>query len=62
MHKPGIKKLGKRVLQIGLPVIILALFIYQVKKNWADLSAYTFHINPGLLALAFLGFMLQELS
>ena len=62
MHKPGIQKFGKRVLQIGLPVIILALFVYQVKKNWADLTAYTFQLNPWLLALAFLGFMLQELS
>ncbi len=62
MHKADVKKIGKRALQIGLPVIILALFAYQVKKNWADLTAYTFHLNPGLLALAFLGFMLQELS
>jgi glycosyltransferase 2 family protein len=62
MHRPGVKKFGKRVLQIGLPAIILALFVYQVKKNWADLSAYTFQLNTWLLALAFLGFMLQELS
>jgi uncharacterized membrane protein YbhN (UPF0104 family) len=62
MHKSGVKKFGKRVLQIGLPIIILALFVYQLKKNWADLTAYTFHLNVGLLALAFFGFMLQELS
>src|SRR5213080_4727949 len=62
MHKPGVQKFGKRLLQIGLPVVILALFLYQVKKNWADLTAYTFQWNPWLLALAFLGFMLQELS
>jgi uncharacterized membrane protein YbhN (UPF0104 family) len=62
MHRPGIKKFGKRVLQIGLPIIILILFLYQIKKNWADLTAYTFQWNPWLLALAFLGFMLQELS
>src|SRR5437763_3366425 len=62
MYSPGFKKFGKRVLQIGLPVIILALFVYQVKKNWADLTVYTFQLNPWLLALAFLGFMLQELS
>src|SRR5947199_1229786 len=62
MHRTGVKKFGKRVLQIGLPVITLALFVYQVKKNWADLTAYTFQLNPLLLALAFLGFMLQELS
>lgn len=62
MHRPDVKKFGKRVLQIGLPVIILALFLYQVKKNWADLTSYTFQWNPWLLALAFLGFMFQELS
>src|SRR2546430_7724423 len=62
MHMPDVQKYGKRVLQISLPVIILALFVYQVKKNWADLTAYTFQLNPWLLALAFLGFMLQELS
>jgi glycosyltransferase 2 family protein len=62
MHRPVVQQLGKRALQIGLPVIILALFVYQVKKNWADLAAYTFQLNPWLLALAFLGFMLQELS
>src|SRR5712691_6670082 len=62
MHRPGFKKFGKRVLQIGLPVLILALFVYQVKKNWADLTVYTFQLNPWLLALAFFGFMLQELS
>jgi glycosyltransferase 2 family protein len=62
MHRPGVKKFGKRVLQIGLPIIILALFVYQVNKNWTDLTTYTFQLNPWLLALAFLGFMLQELS
>jgi uncharacterized membrane protein YbhN (UPF0104 family) len=62
MHRSGVKKFGKRVLQIGLPVLILALFVYQVKKNWADLTVYTFQLNPWLLALAFFGFMLQELS
>src|SRR5437764_14074001 len=62
MYSPGVNKFGKRVLQIGLPAIILALFIYQVKKNWAELTAYTFQLNPLFLALAFLGFMLQELS
>lgn len=62
MHMSAVKKFGKRALQIGLPVIILALFAYQVKNNWTDLTTYTFQLNPWLLALAFLGFMLQELS
>jgi glycosyltransferase 2 family protein len=62
MHRPGVKKFGKRVLQIGLPILILIIFLYQIKKNWADLTSYTFQWNPWLLALAFFGFMLQELS
>ena len=62
MLTPAVKKFGKRALQIGLPVVVLALFVYQVKKNWAELTAQTFQWNPWLLALAFLGFMLQELS
>jgi uncharacterized membrane protein YbhN (UPF0104 family) len=62
MLTPAVKKIGKRALQIGLPVVILALFLYQVNKNWAELSAQTFQWNPWLLALAFLGFTLQELS
>src|SRR5215831_594029 len=62
MLTPRMKKFGKLVLRIALPIVILALFLYQVKKNWAELTAYTFQWNPWLLALAFFGFMLQELS
>src|SRR6266487_5539416 len=62
MRMSAVKKIGKRVLQIGLPVVILALFLYQLKNNWTQLTAHTFQWNPWLLVLAFLGFMLQELS
>jgi uncharacterized membrane protein YbhN (UPF0104 family) len=62
MRVSAVKKIGKRVLQIGLPVVILALFLYQLKNNWTQLTAHTFQWNPWLLILAFLGFMLQELS
>src|SRR6266446_9993029 len=62
MHTSTLKKIGKRVLQIGLPIVILVLFLQQVKSNWSQLTAHTFQWNPWLLALAFLGFMLQELS
>src|SRR5260221_5275168 len=62
MHTSTLKKIGKRVLQIGLPAVILVLFLQQVKNNWSQLTAHTFQWNPWLLALAFLGFMLQELS
>ncbi|HZS79533.1 MAG TPA: lysylphosphatidylglycerol synthase transmembrane domain-containing protein [Ktedonobacteraceae bacterium] len=57
-----VKKIGKRVLQIGLPILILGFFLYQVKQNWSQLTAHTFHVNPWLLILAFCGFLLQELS
>lgn len=62
MQRATLKKLGKRVLQIGLPLVILVLFINQVQKNWQDLTSHSFQWNPWLLALAFLGFVLQELS
>lgn len=62
MHTSTLKKIGKRVLQIGLPVVILVLFLQQVKNNWSQLTAHTFQWSPWILALAFLGFMLQELS
>src|SRR5258708_29103415 len=66
MRRSTFKKIGKRALQIGLQigllVVILALFLSQVKNNWSQLTVHTFQWNPWLLALAFLGFMLQELS
>src|SRR5712692_8628306 len=62
MSASSVKKISKRVLQIGLPIVILAVFLYQLKKDWTQLTAHTFQWNPWLLALAFLGFMLQELS
>ncbi|HLQ10574.1 MAG TPA: lysylphosphatidylglycerol synthase domain-containing protein, partial [Ktedonobacteraceae bacterium] len=56
------KKVGKRLLQIGLPVLIIGFFLYQVKNNWSALAAQSFHLNPWLLALAFAGFVCQEIS
>jgi uncharacterized membrane protein YbhN (UPF0104 family) len=62
MQSPALKKIAKRTLQVGLLLAILAGFLYQVKNDWSNLTAHTFHWNPWLLALAFLGFLLQELS
>lgn len=62
MQRSTLKKVGKRVLQIGLPLVILALFSYSVQRNWNQLTTYKFDWNPWLLALSFLGFFLQELS
>lgn len=62
MQRSKLIKIGKRVLQIGLPVVILALFILSVQRNWNQLTSYKFEWNPWFLALGFLGFLLQELS
>jgi glycosyltransferase 2 family protein len=62
MQRSKLIKIGKRVLQIGLPVVILALFIISVQRNWNQLTSYKFEWNPWFLALGFLGFLLQELS
>lgn len=59
---PAMKKVAKRLLQICLPILILAFFFYQVKNNWGELTAHSFQWNPWLLALGFAGFLLQELS
>src|SRR5260370_23854898 len=66
MRRSTLKKIGKRALQIGLQigllVVILALFLSQMKNNWSQLTVHTFQWNPWLLGLAFFGFMLQEVS
>jgi uncharacterized membrane protein YbhN (UPF0104 family) len=56
------KKVGKRLLQIGLPVLIIGFFLSQVKNNWSALTAHSFQLNVWLLALSFAGFVCQEIS
>jgi glycosyltransferase 2 family protein len=62
MQRSVLQKIVKRVLQIGVPLLIVVFFLGQVKNDWSQLAAHTFQWNAWLLALAFLGFMLQELS
>ena len=62
MQRSTLVKIGKRVIQIGLPILVLALFLRYIMSVWHDLMAYTFQWNPWLLALAFFGLVLQELS
>jgi len=64
MHiSPALKKTGKLALQIGLPIIILGAFVYEVQKwNWHLLLSSSSHWNLWLLALSMLGFILQEIS
>lgn len=64
MRNPAVKKIGKRVLQIGLPILIVASLLYKVHDwgNWNQLAASVHQWNYWLLAVSFGGFVLQELS
>lgn len=63
MHNPALKKIGKRVLQIGLPIAIAIFFLVKIRDwNWNILVASASQWNYWLLTLAFFGFVLQELS
>ncbi|MFL5627969.1 MAG: YbhN family protein [Ktedonobacteraceae bacterium] len=63
MRSTILKKFGKPLLQIGLPIAIAAFFLYKVHDyNWQILTADAAHWNYWLLAVSFLGFTLQELS
>src|SRR5579875_682697 len=64
MQKSTLVKIGKRVLQIGLPIVVLASLLYKLRDwgNWNALLASAHSWNYWLLALAFFGFVLQELS
>ncbi len=62
MQKSSLIKIGKRILQIGLPIVILGFFLKFILGQWNQLIAHPFQWNPWLIALAFGGFLLQELS
>ena len=63
MQNAALKKIGKRTLQIGLPIIIAAFFLYKIRDwNWQVLIHDAPRWNISFLVLAFLGFILQELS
>lgn len=62
MDMSTLKKVGKRVLQIGVPLAVLGYFIRFMLGEWGQLRAHPFAWNPWLLLLAFGGFILQELS
>lgn len=62
MQRSTLKKVGKRVLQVVLLVLIIYMLVEYVIHNWHTLSAYKFQLNPWLVALSFVGFFLQELS
>ncbi|GAC1454690.1 MAG: lysylphosphatidylglycerol synthase domain-containing protein [Ktedonobacteraceae bacterium] len=62
MQTSSLKKIGKRILQIGLPIAILGFFLNFVVGQWKQLLTHPFQWNAWLIALAFGGFLLQELS
>src|SRR5579859_4061354 len=62
MSRPMLKKIGKRVVQIGLPIIVLGFFLYYAGHDWSALAAHPFQWNFWLLALSLLGFIVQEMS
>ncbi len=62
MKTASLKKIGKRIIQIGLPIAVLAFFLSFVVGQWKQLVAHPFQWNPWLIAVAFGGFLLQELS
>src|ERR1700730_4273183 len=64
MQKSTLKKVGKRTLQFGLPIVVLASLLYKLRDwgDWNGLLAHAHAWNPWLLVLAFCGFILQELS
>ncbi|GCE11822.1 lysylphosphatidylglycerol synthase transmembrane domain-containing protein [Tengunoibacter tsumagoiensis] len=62
MQKSHLKKYGKLLLRVGIPLIVLAFIIYSIQSQWQKLVSYEFHLQPWYVVLAFLGFMLQELS
>ena len=64
MQKSTLKKIGKRALQIGLPIVVLASLLYKLRDwgDWNGLLAHAHEWNPWLLVVAFFGFVLQELS
>lgn len=64
MRHPAVKTIGKRVLQIGLPILIVASLLYKIRDwgDWNELIVSVHQWNYWLLALSFLGFILQEMS
>ena len=56
MQHPVLKTIGKRVLQIGLPIVIVASLLYKVRDwgDWHELIASVHQWNYSLLALSFL--------
>lgn len=62
MRRANFIKVGKRLVQIGLPLALLFFFVAYVRSNWTTLMSYKFQLHPAFFALAFAGFLLQELS
>jgi uncharacterized membrane protein YbhN (UPF0104 family) len=62
MRKALLKKWARPVVRFVLPAVVLVFFAIQLRNNWSALVSHEFRWDPWLLGLAFLGFLLQELS
>jgi glycosyltransferase 2 family protein len=66
MQSSTVKKVAKSILRVCLPILVLLAVVYflsgNLKKDWEQLASARFQLHIWLLALAFLGFLLQELS
>ena len=67
MQKQQAKKsIAKRFLRVIALLLILGLVVFFLAKNgnaeWQELTKHSFQLNFWFLALAFAGFLLQELS
>lgn len=62
MQRATLIKVGKKVLQIGLPILVLIFFIKLVASEWSVVTSHAFHWDPWWMALAAAGFLIQVVT
>ena len=62
MQRATLIKVGKKTLQIGLPILVLIFFVKLVTSEWSELTAHAFHWDARWMALASGGFLLQVVT
>jgi uncharacterized membrane protein YbhN (UPF0104 family) len=62
MQRSSLIKVARRVLQICVPLVILAFFVNFIRGEWSQLTSHTFSWNLWLLLASFLGFVAQCIS
>jgi uncharacterized membrane protein YbhN (UPF0104 family) len=61
-EQPHKRRLLRRLLGLGLVLVVLALLGVNLAKSWNTLASYRWQVSAPLLALAFVGFVAQTLS